>query len=46
MVILAGDIVNFQVGISPDGTKKAFNITKKEKEVRKGKVESVKAQVS
>lgn len=45
MVLLVGDIVSFQIGISADGTKKAFNITKKEKDVKKGKVDSVKGQV-
>ena len=46
MLLLAGDIVNFQVGISPDGNKKAFNITKNSKDANKGKVDSIKGQVS
>jgi hypothetical protein len=46
IIIIAGDIVTFQVGINKiDGTKKAFNITKKEKDLRKGKIDSIKSQV-
>jgi hypothetical protein len=46
MIIIAGDIVTFQVGINKiDGTKKAFNIIKKEKDLRKGKIDSIKSQV-
>ena len=46
MILLAGDLVNFQVGISPDGSKKAFNIIKIDKDVRKAKIDSIKSQVS
>ena len=46
MIILVGDVVTFQVGINKiDGTKKAFNVAKKEKELRKGKIDSIKSQV-
>lgn len=41
-----GDKVTFQIGISQDGIKKAFNITKKTNEVKRGKIESIKGQVS
>ena len=37
--------MTFQIGISPDGNKKAFSIAKKEKELKKGKIESIKGQV-
>jgi hypothetical protein len=41
-----GDSVTFQIGVHADGSMKACNITKKEKEIKRAKVDSIKGQVS